>query len=149
MRIVELALDQEAPSAVLEWAGRRLCTSTGAPASQCGGRNCRAARDLATALAQAHRLGLAHGRLGPDQVLLTDTGRVSFDFSGASVGFPRPATGSVPPGESDAFDEAASLAAVGKNLFDLGVLMAGLDRGCDDSPRGKSRLAALPGADGR
>ena len=43
---------------------------------------------LAAALAEAHRLGLAHGRLGPDQVFLTATGGVKLDFSGASVGFP-------------------------------------------------------------
>ncbi len=44
-------------------------------------------RSLAVALEEAHRLGLAHGRLGPGQILLVN-GRPKLDFTGIDAGFP-------------------------------------------------------------
>ena len=44
-------------------------------------------RTVAGVLEDAHRLGLAHGRLGPGQVFLVD-GRPRLDFTGIDAGFP-------------------------------------------------------------
>ena len=70
-------------------------------------------RSLAGVLAAAHRLGLAHGRLGADQVFLTAEGQVKLDFSGASVGFPRDwNAGTDQGGRGSHAAEAGSLAAL-------------------------------------
>ncbi len=83
------------------------------------------AKSLASALEEAHRLGLAHGRLGPGQVLLVN-GRPKLDFTGIDAGFP---VGSASSRALDADcrdpraiaggDAAADRAA---DLYGLGVL---------------------------
>src|SRR5262249_9050075 len=78
---------------------------------------------LAAALEEAHRLGLAHGRLGPGQVVLVD-GRPRLDFTGIDAGFPAGSSASraldadcrdprAGDGGGPAADRAAALRALG------------------------------------
>src|SRR5262249_50221561 len=84
---------------------------------------------LAAALEQAHRLGLAHGRVGPGQVRLVG-GRPKLDFTGIDAGFPVGSPGSRAldaacraPGASTGAGPAADRAA---DLYALGTLVGWL-----------------------
>src|SRR5689334_5520078 len=71
VHVVDLGLGPDPPYLALEWVG----TTTMAEAVASIGPETREAvidrvRSLAGALEEAHRLGLAHGRLGPGQVRL-------------------------------------------------------------------------------
>ena len=88
LRIMDIGLEGDAPYLAMQWGG----TTTMASAAPATGPWSRAdtiehIHALAGSLEQAHRLGLAHGRLGPGQVLLGD-GRPKLDFSGVDTGFP-------------------------------------------------------------
>jgi eukaryotic-like serine/threonine-protein kinase len=145
LRIVELGLDQERPRAVLEWPGdTTLATAAAAMLPRTERANAELLRDLAGAIAEAHRFGLAHGRLGPDQVFLTGTGQVKLDLSGALAGFPRDPKPSAALAPSEPFAEPASLAVLrSQDLFDLGALVAWLEQKSDNSPGEESGLGNL------
>ena len=88
IRILDLGSDADPPYVVLEWVG----TDVLAAAEVATGGVLRATaiemvRSLAGALEEAHRLGLAHGRLGPGQIFLVN-GRPKLDFTGIDAGFP-------------------------------------------------------------
>src|SRR5215470_4182486 len=81
----ELALRDAHPFVVLEWAGpdslARQVTEGGPPSVP---EVLHLAQQLASVLAAAHRLGLAHGHLCPGTVLGTP-GRPRLDFTGLEV----------------------------------------------------------------
>ncbi len=73
-------------------------------------------REVAEAIAAAHALGLSHGRLNPESVLVTDSGSVKVigfvvnaAFEGAAP--PHPAYGALDPREADVIDLAGILYA--------------------------------------
>lgn len=73
-------------------------------------------REVAEAIAAAHALGLSHGRLNPESVLITDSGSVKVigfvvnaAFEGAAP--PHPAYGALDPREADVIDLAGILYA--------------------------------------
>ena len=86
IRVRELGLEQDPPFAVLEWLMARTLAEAFAAVAPPGMTALRIARDLCSALAEAHRLGLAHGRLSPSQIRLTDAGAVKLDFTGLDIG---------------------------------------------------------------
>lgn len=130
VRVVDSAIDRDPPCVALEWVG----TATLADAAHSSGPRTRGAavelaRSLAASLEEAHRLGLAHGRLGPGQVLLVD-GRPKLDFTGIDAGFPVASSASRAvdadcrdPRAIASGDPAAERAA---DLFGLGVLLVWL-----------------------
>ena len=128
IRVLDLGSEADPPYVVLEWVG----TDVLAAAEVAAGGVLRATaielvRSLAGALEEAHRLGLAHGRLGPGQVLLVD-GRPKLDFTGIDAGFPVGSAASRAldaacrdprAGDGPAADRAA-------DLYSLGVLLVWL-----------------------
>ena len=137
LKVLELGLEQEPLGR--PGMGRRTTLATtksaGPPTTE------RAAaeliRDLAAALAQAHRLGSAHGRLGPDQVFLTDNGHAKLDFTGFQPAILRKqnAVGSrTLPRQTPGGGQIRAF-LVGR-LYGLGSLIAWLEGVNDDPPRG-------------
>ena len=124
VRVLDAGLEADPPYVALEWVG----TTTMAVAGASTGPWSRAdaielVRTLAGALEEAHRLGLAHGRLGPGQVFLVDGGP-KLDFTGVDAGFPIGSAASRAldaacrdprAGDGPAADRAA-------DLYSLGVL---------------------------
>ncbi len=141
LKVLELELNDEAPRAILEWAGETTFASASSgrlPATE------HAAVELllplAGALAEAHRLGSAHGRLGPDQVFLSDSGDAKLDFTGVSAGFPPEAKQSIASNAFEVKTEAANLADLrSADLHGLGVLINWLQASSDDPARGDLR----------
>jgi serine/threonine protein kinase/class 3 adenylate cyclase len=83
LRIRALHLDNQPPRIVLDWLeGDRLERACAEriplPPDEAAGLSAQ----LAEALAEAHRLGLAHGRLAPGEAWLDATGRPRLDFTG-------------------------------------------------------------------
>jgi eukaryotic-like serine/threonine-protein kinase len=127
IRMLELELDHDPPYAVLEWVGATtLAESLAASGPKSRQEALVLIRALAVALRAAHRLGLPHGRLDPDQVLLVGGTEPKLDFSGAAVGFPS-VPASIKAGDrardARAANEAAARAA---DLYSLGALLAWL-----------------------
>jgi eukaryotic-like serine/threonine-protein kinase len=132
VRVIDADLGADPPYVALEWGGTRTIAE-GARARRgstdlAGVTASRAEvieniRILAGALEEAHRLGLAHGRLGPGRVFLVD-GWPKLDFTGVDAGFP---VGSASSRALDAdcldpragADPSADRAA---DLYSLGVL---------------------------
>ena len=96
VRVLDAGLEAEPPYVALEWVG--TSTMAEVPGARRGSPDpdgmtspradaIELIRTLAGALEEAHRLGLAHGRLGPGQVFLVD-GRPKLDFTGLDAGFP-------------------------------------------------------------
>src|SRR5262249_20777850 len=83
--VLELGAAHEPPYVALEWVGDRTLTETRAMSRDTAVELLRAPVE---ARAEAHGLGLAHGRLGPGQVFLVDTTRPKLDFTGVDAGFP-------------------------------------------------------------
>ena len=124
VRVLDAGLEPDPLYVALEWVG----TTTMAGAGISTGPWSRAAaielvRTLAGALEEAHRLGLAHGRLGPGQVFLVNGGP-KLDFTGVDAGFPIGSAASRAldsacrdprAGDGPAADRAA-------DLYSLGVL---------------------------
>jgi serine/threonine protein kinase/class 3 adenylate cyclase len=146
IRIVELELEDDRPYAVLEWIG---ATTLAASVAADGPKNRRdaiaIARNLTAALKAAHRLGLPHGWLAPDQVLLAGGTEPKLNFSGAAVGFP-PAPEPINAGDRAALDHAANEAAArAADLYSLGALIAWLVSGSHhrfhDKPSGVGLIA--------
>jgi class 3 adenylate cyclase/tRNA A-37 threonylcarbamoyl transferase component Bud32 len=132
----ELNLAHDPPFVALEWI-------EGAPLAADAPDMLEIGRDLAAALAAAHRLGLAHGRLTPTTIRRT-AGGVKTDFTGLDVGARRP--------EDDAAALAVSCRApevigndlgdAGADVYALGAVMTWLFHG-SSSPAGN---AACPEA---
>ena len=116
---------------------------------------------LADALAEAHRLGVAHGALGPDALLTTPSGERILDFCGLDVGVIG-ASRSV-AADADPRADLPGLAALLRRLLldrpergtdpALALLLADLSAPePDDRPTAREvpdRIRALDGASGR
>ena len=88
VRVLDPGLDRDPPHVALEWVGgTTLADAAGSSAPMPRAAATELAGSLAAALEEAHRLGLAHGRLGPGQVFLVN-GRPRLDFTGIDAGFP-------------------------------------------------------------
>ena len=139
IRILELGLEHPAPYAVQEWVGETtLVTADKADLPANVPATGALIRAVAGALAVAHRLGIAHGRLGPDQVFLTKGGHVKLDFGGASVGFPQDrdrVSANQPSAEQREDTSLAELRAA--DLYGLGALISWLGAEREDSQLGK------------
>ena len=88
IRVIDSALDHDPPYVMLDWVdGRTLAevVSGSRPMPQDEAVELVAA--LSLALDQAHRMGLAHGRLGPGRIFLVG-GRPRLDFTGLETGHP-------------------------------------------------------------
>ncbi len=86
LRVRQLGLDHAPPYVALEWVeGMDLaeCFADSAPPPA---EALRITRDLCAALAEAHHLGLAHGRLRPSQIRRTAAGDLKLDFTGLETG---------------------------------------------------------------
>jgi serine/threonine protein kinase/class 3 adenylate cyclase len=105
-RVLEHALEGESPSIALEWVepgpfrGEVLRLSL--------------ALALAQALVEAHRLGLAHGALGPASVLVAEDGSYRLDFSGVQT-------------RSDSATSTLERADRRDDIRGLGAILNGLD----------------------
>src|SRR5262249_15306880 len=89
LHVIELGLAHDHPYVVLESAE----AATVAAAVAASGPKTRDAaielvRSLAGALEEAHRLGLAHGHLGPGHIWFADGKPPKLDFTGIDAGFP-------------------------------------------------------------
>lgn len=142
IRLLDTGLDHDPPYIALEWAdGKTLAelASTSRPMPQ--DEAVELVRNLATALEQAHRLGLAHGRIGPGRIFLVG-GWPKLDFTGVDVGFPATARAldaacrDPHAGDGPAAERAA-------DLFSLGVLFVWLLTGGTAKPD-QDRCMALP-----
>jgi eukaryotic-like serine/threonine-protein kinase len=137
LNVLESGLDHDPPWVVLEWVGETTLATAGSARLP---RTERATAELllalAAVLAQVHRLGSAHGRLGPDQVFLTANGQVKLDFTGARTGFPPEAKGIQAPNAPELSMEAAGLAVLRSvDLNCLGALIAWLNERGDELAR--------------
>jgi serine/threonine protein kinase/class 3 adenylate cyclase len=146
IRVIELGLIDDSPYAVLEWVGvTTLASAVDATGQKTRDEAIELVSAIAGALGAAHRLGLAHGRLGPGQVLLVDGAKPKLDFTGARVGFP------VETATTRELDNACreartgdSLAALrAADLYSLGALLAWLLTGQTDRSHHESRRAGL------
>jgi serine/threonine protein kinase/class 3 adenylate cyclase len=111
--IRKLAIQGDPPHVVLDWpdALRRLAADDG---------KCQPIRELATLAAQlsatlsaAHRLGIAHGRLGPEAVWLDAEDRPRLDFTDLNAG-------AAPEPAETGRDPLADVLALGRLLARLG-----------------------------
>jgi serine/threonine protein kinase/class 3 adenylate cyclase len=85
--VLELGLDHELPYVVLEWSGMtKLSESVAATGPKSRHESLQLLQAITGALRAAHHLGLAHGRLGPDQIWMIDAVQPKLDFTGACVG---------------------------------------------------------------
>jgi hypothetical protein len=72
---------------------------------------------LASALASAHDVGIAHGRLEPDAVWLDDSRRAQLEFSGVRVTGGASAPGAAAVGAADRDADLLGLAGIAERLF--------------------------------
>ena len=92
VRVIEPGTAPGPPFLVLGWAGdESLADGIGAAVPLATAEALRLTRGLAAALAAAHRIGLAHGRLSPGRVRRSADGRPRLDFTGTDIA--RPAAG--------------------------------------------------------
>jgi serine/threonine protein kinase len=150
VRVYERDLDHEPPYVALEWVREPSLATLFQGGVPLPVREAVVlAQDLAAALADAHRLGLAHGRLFPSTVTCTADRRVRLDFTGTAV--PAEATNLYagfdaacsPPetADSDWPDRAGDLYSLGALLF---WLLAGVPpRTLQPSPVGDLRQRRL------
>ncbi|HVS39057.1 MAG TPA: protein kinase [Gemmataceae bacterium] len=131
VRLRDVRLDHDPPFAALEWVesrGLHECFGeTAATPAEVQG----VARDICEALAEAHHLGLAHGRLRPSQVRRTAAGALRLDFTGVDTGDP---PGPQAPPELDASCRAPETNGEGApdaaaDLYGLGAVLYWLLRG--------------------
>jgi len=147
-RLIELGLADDPPYAVMEWAGTvSLAAAVGISGPKTRDEAMKLVRELAGALAAAHHLGLAHGRLGPGQVLLVDGAEPKLDFTGAEVGFPieSETTRAVDAACCDAKNRGGLTSDRASDLYSLGALLAWLVTGrLDHEPGGPGLEAGSP-----
>ena len=131
IRMRELGLDQDPPFAALEWVVARTLAEAFAEVAPSGPTALQIARDLCSVLAEAHRLGLAHGRLSPSQIRLTDAGALKLDFTGLDVGAaPAPAAFAEFEASCRAPEAAGGAAPdAAADLYSLGMMLYWLLRG--------------------
>jgi serine/threonine protein kinase/class 3 adenylate cyclase len=105
-----LHLEEKTPCAVVEWVeGEPLSRRAGdAPLPRDEALDL--AQGLAEVLTAAHRLGLVHGALRPEAILVTGSPRLALDFTATDVG------GAASPARADAADPAADSAGLGAVL---------------------------------
>jgi serine/threonine protein kinase/class 3 adenylate cyclase len=85
-RPIQLQLDEDVPYAVLSrFEGRTLDLADRPGLIGEVGKVVDLGRELASSLAEAHRLGIVHERIGPTEIGLTEAGRPSIDFTGVFV----------------------------------------------------------------
>ncbi len=140
IRVRELGLDEGPPFAALEWVAAPTLAEAFAEEAPSAPAALRIARDLCSALWESHCLGLAHGRLSPSRIRLTDAGAVKLDFTGLEIGAaPAPAAFA----EFEAACRAPEATAGGPadaaaDLYSLGMILYWLLRG-RPGPLGRSR----------
>jgi serine/threonine protein kinase/class 3 adenylate cyclase len=122
LRVRELALDGDAPFVALEAPpDATLADSFSGRVPLPALDGLALADDLAGAVAAAHRVGLAHGRLRPAAVQVGPTRRPKIDFTGLDVSAADAAPGAAcrppEPVDDDRPDTAADVYAVGAMLF--------------------------------
>jgi eukaryotic-like serine/threonine-protein kinase len=137
LRVLELGLDDEPAYVALEWVGTATLAST---PNKWGTQNnlevIALGRAIAGALAAAHRIGLSHGRLAPDQVLSLGGAQPKLDFTGVSAGFPALGARTGSPESGDGTTVAASRPADERasDLYQLGALFVWLLTGSRFQP---------------
>ena len=101
---------------------------------------------LAGVLAEAHRIGLSHGRLAPDRVTLSEVGRPRLDFTGTETD---------PPAMAWAFCRAPETASEPRpdldregDVYGLGALLAWFLTGSQALADPEAAGARLPGKPG-
>ena len=86
IRVREMDLDQAPPTVALEWVeGARLGDALRGVLPLPEAEALELARPLAEALAEAHRLGLAHGRIDPDRMVLDKERHTRIDLTTIEV----------------------------------------------------------------
>jgi serine/threonine protein kinase/class 3 adenylate cyclase len=135
----EIGLEHNPPYVVLEWLNGKswaaeLRDRLPLPASEA----ITMTRDVAGALAAAHRLGLAHGGLSPHRLLCTQTQPLKIDFTGCDT---CTALEAEPFRDLDRFFRAPERDAVGRaapalDIYSLGRLLIWLLEG----PSGAEKL---------
>jgi len=123
VRLVALDLEASPPLVAREWIEGRALAESGAEGLGSIARGI----ELAEALAAGHRLGLAHGRLGPSTILVREGGGLALDWSGLDD-TPAPPGSAVPDAASD--------------VHALGTILARNPRGPSDSVAGVSPVFA-------
>ena len=131
---------------MLEWPGEiTLATAASAQLPDTERTTAELLQPLAAALAEAHRLGLAHGRVGPEHVFLTPTGTAKLDFTGVSVGVPREAKPERATSASESTEATSNLAVLrAADLYGFGALLAWFDRKTGDGEREQAGLVTAP-----
>ncbi len=127
LAIRELALDHDPPYVVLEWLeAQSLAAALHKDVPLPLSAVVHLANDLGAVLLSAHRLGLVHGQLSPDNIRLTDAGQLKIDFTGiaataASPQSPVPGVDAScrPPEQAEGriLDPAADVYSLGAILF--------------------------------
>ncbi len=150
IRVLDARLDDGSPCIILESVGTiTMAAAVGADGPRPGEEAIELVRTVAGVLEDAHRLGLAHGRLGPGQVFLVD-GRPRLDFTGIDAGFPVGSTSArmldLACRDSRASGGPASDRAA--DLYGLGVLIVWLLTG-GTSPADRASCIAGRVADSR
>ena len=131
IRLVDSVLDGPSPHAVLQWTGATTLAETlAATGPMTRDAALELVADLAAALDEAHRLGLAHGALGPGGILLA-AGRPRLDFTGIDAGFPPGTTAAraLDAACRDPRPAATPAAERAADLYSLGVLAVWLFTG--------------------
>ncbi len=130
IRVIDAGLDDGPRTITLEWVGTTtMAAMAGTDRPRPREEAIELVRTVAGVLEESHRLGLAHGRLGPGQVFLVD-GRPRLDFTGIDAGFPagsassRMLDASLPRSASGAGGGPAADRAA--DLYGLGVLLVWL-----------------------
>ena len=126
LRVIQLGLDHDPPFAVLEWVGMTTLSKSPLATATISRHDALKLVDvIAGALYAAHRLGLSHGRLGPENVFLAGVADPKLDFTGLDVGFPL-VPGSLASFSSNAGEACDLAAGRAADLHGLGRLLAWL-----------------------
>jgi serine/threonine protein kinase/class 3 adenylate cyclase len=131
VRIQALELDHDPPFVALDWVEGNSLAESFAQTVPPPAEGLRIAEELCGVVAEAHRLGLVHGRLRPASICLTDAGGLKLDFSGVEAGaLTEPAA----LAEMSAACVAPEVEAGGKadaaaDLYSLGMILYWLLRG--------------------
>ncbi len=150
VRLRDLKLHHDPPYVALEWVESRGLPECFADAPPTPAEIHDIARDVCEALAEAHHLGLAHGRLRPSQVRRTAAGDLRLDFTGVEAGEP---PGPPAPPELEASCRSPEMAAgrppdAAADLYGLGAILYWLLRGRPYLSGHPSPLPLSPGGRG-